>query len=202
MPARSPDADCEASFPVLPVYILSGGRSIRFGSDKARAVLKGEPLIKRLAAAAQPIASSVTVVADVQDKYADLGLTTIADETPGLGPLGGLATALGHLQRRADSAQLLLLSCDMLVFRPQWAAMLASAAQAEPAAVIFDDGRWQPMPGIYHRRILPTARQLLSAGQRAMKQLLMDIGPMTLPVPADWPDRLQANRPEDLEPGA
>ncbi len=165
-------------------------------------MLEGEPLIQRLARAAEPIASSVTIVADVEDKYADLGLETIADVTPGLGPLGGMVTALGHLQREADSAQLLLLSCDMLVFRPRWAAMLASAAKAEPAAVIFDDGRWQPMPGIYHRRIMPNVRQLLSAGQRAMRQLLVQIGPITVPVPADWPDRIQANRPEDLEPGA
>ena len=83
----------------LPIYILAGGRSSRFGSDKARAVLDGEPLIKRVARMAMPIAESTTIVADRTGKYDDLGLRSIADDPPHLGPLGGLAAALGIAEK-------------------------------------------------------------------------------------------------------
>ena len=76
--------------------VLAGGQATRFGSDKARAMLDGEPLIARLVKRVQPHASRITVVADVAGKYDDLGLTTIADDVPGRGPVGGLLAALRH----------------------------------------------------------------------------------------------------------
>ncbi len=78
----------------VPVCILSGGRSSRFGSDKARALLRFVPLIVHVVRTAESVASRVTVVADTADKYAGLGLKTIVDLTPGLGPIGGLNTVL------------------------------------------------------------------------------------------------------------
>lgn len=71
----------------VPVYILAGGRSSRFGSDKARAALHGRPMIVRIAELLRPVAESMIVVAEQSDKYADLGLLTIADAIPGQGPL-------------------------------------------------------------------------------------------------------------------
>jgi molybdopterin-guanine dinucleotide biosynthesis protein A len=91
----------------IPVYLLAGGRSSRFGSDKARAELAGVPLILRLAHQVEPVASPLVVVADRRDKYLDLGLTTIADALPGLGPLGGLLTACGRSGWRSSNGTLM-----------------------------------------------------------------------------------------------
>ena len=63
----------------VPVYILAGGKSSRFGQDKARVQLHGQPLLLHTARMVQAFASSITVVANAVDKYADLGLRTIAD---------------------------------------------------------------------------------------------------------------------------
>ena len=53
---------------LVPAYILSGGRSSRFGSDKARALAAGKPLILHAADTVAPVAASITVVADRPDK--------------------------------------------------------------------------------------------------------------------------------------
>src|SRR3954452_12325135 len=95
----------------LPVYVLAGGKSSRFGSDKARALIDGTPLIRILADRLSPFASSLTVVAEVAGKYDDLGLKTIADQVPGLGPMGGLKTILGSLPENSRSPWFLLVSC-------------------------------------------------------------------------------------------
>ena len=48
----------------VPVYILAGGRSSRFGHDKAMARLAGVPLLSRVGTLAAPFASRITVVAE------------------------------------------------------------------------------------------------------------------------------------------
>lgn len=182
----------------VPAFILAGGRSSRFGCDKARAPLDGRPLILHVAQLLAPAAAGLTVVADVADKYADLGLPTIADDLPGQGPLGGLVTALRALR---DGEALLLCSCDVVVLRPRWlAALLACGGEAKEGveAAAYRGTRWQPMPALYRRAILPRAEQHLAQGRRSMQALLDAAAVAALPLPDDWPARWQANTPADL----
>ncbi|MEZ6193187.1 MAG: NTP transferase domain-containing protein [Phycisphaerales bacterium] len=65
------------------------------------------------------------MVADKEDKYADLGLRTIADHNPGLGPLAGLQAALNDL--REGQRWLLLCPCDAIVIKPDWVRQLIDA---------------------------------------------------------------------------
>ena len=58
----------------VPVYILAGGRSRRFGRDKARATTGGAALVVRLAELLTPVAQSITVIAGRPGAYDDLGL--------------------------------------------------------------------------------------------------------------------------------
>lgn len=177
----------------LPAYLLAGGRSRRFGSDKARAEVAGTPLIVRLARQLQPLTSSVIVVASQADQYADLGLTTIADIHPGRGPLAGLHTALHHV----DQPWLLLCSCDLLVCRPHWLNTLAAARTSTTRAVAFRDQHWHPFPGLYHHALAEEVTRRLMADDLRMQHLLdAEARPAALPV--DWPAVSQANTPADL----
>ncbi|QNN25200.1 molybdenum cofactor guanylyltransferase [Planctomycetales bacterium ZRK34] len=181
----------------LPVYILAGGRSSRFGSDKARAILDGLPMIQRLVEAANPIAAVIKVVAESPAKYDDLGLDTIVDLIPERGPLGGLHAALADMDQ---PGWLLLLSCDLLVLKPAWIDTLIAHAQGETQAVAFRaDDRWQPMPGLYHTSIRPVVEQRLAESQLALQGLLREINTVEAHLPPDWPDRLQANIPADID---
>ena len=180
-----------------PAYILAGGRSRRFGSDKAIAELHGQPLIARVADQLRRTAASVTAVADRPGRYARLGIDTIADIEPGRGPVGGLHTALRH--NAGD--WLILVSCDMLDLRPAWLAMLDRARRAGAPAVAFRDRggeRWQPFPGLYHRNLLP----LIEAGETRMQRLLDDARATAVPLPGDWPVVAQANTLDDLAQAA
>jgi molybdopterin-guanine dinucleotide biosynthesis protein A len=67
--------------------VLAGGRSSRFGSDKALAMLDGRTLLDHALAALRPHCDAVTVV----------GRGEIADwPRADMGPLGGIAGALIH----------------------------------------------------------------------------------------------------------
>jgi molybdopterin-guanine dinucleotide biosynthesis protein A len=186
----------------VPAYILAGGKSRRFGTDKARAILEGQPLIGRLANQLTPVVASITVIADVPDKYADLNLKTLADEQPQQGPLGGLITALADLSGRSSGDWLLLLSCDMVLLRPEWIEQLAAQAHLPAQAVAFRNQRWEPMPALYHTALLPTARVQLAADRRAMQDLLDQAPTAALHLPTDWPTISQINTPTDLQQAA
>ena len=182
----------------VPVYILAGGRSRRFGSDKARALLDGVPLITRVADMLRDVALDITVVADTPDKYADLDLPTIADPTPDLGPLAGLINALEHRLTRHGPGYLLLTACDVTTIRPPWIDQLCQHTLHQPPAVAFRDDKWQPMLGLYHTDLRPTARRNLQSGHSSMQQLLDDAPAAALPLPPDMPENWQINTPDDL----
>lgn len=185
----------------LPTYILAGGQSRRFGSDKARAVLHDEPLIARLAGRFKGLAGEIVVVADRPDKYADLGLTTIADRVPGQGPLGGLETALSDALERSDSAWILLASCDLADIRGAWIETLTAELNPHGRARAFRGEFWHPFPGLYHTKLMPLVGEYLASPKASFQRLLSDprANAAALPLPADWPAVAQVNTREDLE---
>jgi len=87
--------------------VIAGGKSTRFGSDKALAKLRGRTLIDQVADTLAAQTAEVIVVGREHD-----GLTGIPDTpAPGLGPLGGIAAALVEAQARGYSA-VLTAPCD------------------------------------------------------------------------------------------
>lgn len=176
---------------LLPAYILAGGRSSRFGSDKARALLHGEPLLLHQARLLSALGHRVIVVGRHAGQYQDLGLTTVGDETPDQGPLLGLQTALRH----RGEGWLLLTSCDLVVLRGEWLAELALRIGPPPLAVAFRDDRWQPFPALYHTGLLDRPEWFARGG---LCHLLDAAGAEAAPLPPDWPPIRQANTPAEL----
>ena len=86
--------------------VLTGGRSSRFGSDKARAQWNGRSLVDHSAASvAQHVDAVVTVGGGGDGAVPDL-------PRPGLGPLGGIAGALDHAAAHGFTS-VLTIGCDM-----------------------------------------------------------------------------------------
>lgn len=74
--------------------VLAGGKSTRFGSDKALAELQGHTLISRAVDALSGFADHVIVVGREQAPA-----PTVPDwPHPGMGPLGGIAAALRYAE--------------------------------------------------------------------------------------------------------
>ncbi len=179
----------------VPVYILAGGKSSRFGSDKARALLDGKPLILRVMEAVSPYAARVTVVAETAGKYDDLGLTTIADIEPGRGPMGGLRTAL--LDNR-DEDWLLLLSCDLVRIEPVWIESLLAARSSATAAALYAD-RWQPLVGVYHRSCLAEVEACMARRRRSIREMLDALDATRVAVTNATAEAIQVNTPAELD---
>ncbi len=180
---------------VPPLYLLAGGKSARFGENKARALWQGEPLIVGLAKSLAPAVRSITVVAATADAYADLGFRTIADLAPGKGPLGGLQTALND--NRTD-AWLAVAACDWAGLREGWLQLLLKAATLDTQCVCFGAPEPEPLFALYHTSALAQVEQRLEAGTCAMRGLVHTLRHRILPPPQGWEAAVNVNRREDL----
>ena len=138
--------------------VLAGGRSSRFGSDKALARLGDATLLDHALAALAPHCAALIVCG--RDRAP---VPTVADvPAPDLGPLGGLAGALAHGAAHGFDA-VLTNACDT-PFLP--AALLA--------ALLASDGAYAaeaPTVGCWPTRLAPAlAMHLASGGDRSIRR--------------------------------
>ncbi len=141
--------------------VLAGGRSQRFGSDKARFVLDGKPLLTRVLESLAA-ASERFVVADRD--YSDFGPPVYADVLPAQTPLSGVHTALS----RAAEDWVAVVACDLPYLTPAYWARLARHRAGVQAVVVRRGGRLEPLAAFYHRDLAPEAGRRLQRGDWAV----------------------------------
>ncbi|HEX5572620.1 MAG TPA: molybdenum cofactor guanylyltransferase [Ktedonobacterales bacterium] len=154
---------------------LAGGASRRMGRDKAALELEGEPLLRRSVARLRLALAEVIVVG--APTFAPLIPATrlVADDWPGRGPLGGLATAL-RAAEASGAGWALLVACDMPFIQPALLRAMARLALATPeaqAVALRGPRGLEPLHAVYARSCLPLALARLAAGDDASLHALL-----------------------------
>jgi molybdenum cofactor guanylyltransferase len=183
-------------------YILAGGRSSRFGSDKALAEVGSLSSIEVLTRFLRSCDLEVIAVAQRDQKYDQLGIATIGDLIPDRGPLGGILTAVNHSRNRTDQYEgwILVTTCDAIVFHPQWLEQLKSRVAPMVRAIHFDDGQSQPFPGLYHTSLLDQLMTAVESNQRSMLAFLDSLQDRRCALPNNSPQKpMQFNTREQLD---
>lgn len=111
--------------------VLCGGRSSRFGADKALAPFGSSTVGGRIVSAMRD--AGIDPVVAIGGQAGDqLGVPTVPDRRPGEGPLGGLATALLW----ASTGWVVIAPCDLPLLASEHLAMLldGGASGQEPVA--------------------------------------------------------------------
>lgn len=181
-----------------PVYLLSGGKSSRFGEDKARALLKQKPLLLHMADSLSNFTADLFVIADKENKYADLGLCTLADLQPDLGPIGGLITAAKHHAERKINGWFLIAPCDLLGIQEQWIQLLSDECQKPRNAIAFKGTHWQPLPAFYHSSIVSELEAYITEKQSSVWKFLERTNAHPVQLPKNWEESVQVNTKNDL----
>ncbi len=152
------------------------------GRDKALLEFNGVPLLLRTARLLEPRVASVTVVGP-PERYAELGLRVAPDDQPGVGPLGGIATAL-HVSTEEWN---LLLGCDLPYLTGEWLDWLIGRGLASKADALVPETErgLEPLCAIYRRRCVPT---LAAALARGMRKVTVAVAGLALEkvAPAEW----------------
>ena len=128
----------------LTALILAGGKSTRFGADKARYAVEGRAMIERVVAVVAPVAEALLIsVGEEGVDYAVPGARQVVNRVEGAGPLAGLHAGLAV----AETPWLLVVACDMPFITPVVMQALLAARGPNTEAVVArtPDGRYHPL---------------------------------------------------------
>ena len=141
----------------ITAFILSGGKSSRFGTNKSFLVIDGKPLIQRLTELLDTIFPEVVVSSNEPELYVLLDKKNIDDICPGRGPLSGIQSALNF----TTSERNIIISCDMPFINKELLRFLCNCKSEKDIILPKSDGIIQPLCGIYSKKILPEVELLL-----------------------------------------
>lgn len=184
--------------------ILCGGRTTRFGGEKAHVGVGGRTVIDRVIDVVAPITDRVVVVTSAGK--ADLGLPAedrvITDRYPGTGPLGGICTGLEAM----ESELAVVVACDLPFLNGGLLRFVLRLADGFEAVVARrEDGRAQPLHALYARACRGAMQRELAAGRLSVWRVLEDlhtryVGPEECRrLDPDLLSFFNLNTPEDLE---
>lgn len=182
--------------------ILAGGRSQRFGAEKALAKLAGVTLLERarqrLSADCQGIAVSAAPGSQTAALAQELGLPVLID-SPGA-PRGPLAGLLAGLEWSAASGArfLVTLPCDAPLTPDDLPARLLGALGSADAATARSPRGLEPLCAVWRTTFAPRLAAILAEGRHpAVRDLLMAADAVQVEV--DEPDAfLNINTPQEL----
>ena len=144
--------------------IIAGGRSRRFGTDKAVALLDGRPLMTHVVDALRCETDDLVICGRIVEGYRCLDDVP----APGLGPLGGLAAALRFALAKGFGA-VMTSACDTPVLPERLAQRLAGNS---PAIV-----EGQPLLGYWPASLAPALeRYLTNSPDRSMYAWVQSVG--------------------------
>ena len=145
--------------------ILAGGRASRLGGrPKALLPVGDARIIDRQIAVLRTAVGhgEVLIVANEPELYRAMGLRIVPDREPGVGALGGLATALAA----SDATYTLVLACDLPFVTAEFASLLARACRGHDVALPRGDDGYHPLCACWSREALPELDRRIAAGQR------------------------------------
>jgi molybdenum cofactor guanylyltransferase len=147
--------------------VLAGGRSVRFGGEKAVALLDGRPLLawaaERLNNVCRSVAVNVRAETEAEAAAKALGFPTLYDEQgDALGPLAGVKVGLMWAEEQGAST-LAVSPCDAPLLPDDLYVRLLEQAEGGAALAETSDGR-QPLCALWPVTALPAVRAALANG--------------------------------------
>lgn len=145
--------------------LLAGGKGARMGSEKCLVTLEGRPLalwvLDALASVTDEVIVSVSTSPSREVLDALEGLKAVMDDVEGLGPLGGLRSALGA----AGGEYVAVAPCDVPLVRPDVYEVLFREAEGRDGAVPVVGGYYEPLVAVYRREaFLKAAEKVMDGG--------------------------------------
>jgi molybdopterin-guanine dinucleotide biosynthesis protein A len=149
----------KSSFGDVTGVILAGGRSRRYGKNKALVEIDGIPLIERVVSVMQSVFQHLILITNTPDEYSYLKLPMYEDLIKGLGPLGGIFTALTTITNEAG----FLVACDMPSLNRELIHHMVKVRDDFDAVVPRIRGNTEALHALYCKRCLPAIRRLVDS---------------------------------------
>jgi molybdopterin-guanine dinucleotide biosynthesis protein A len=151
--------------------VLAGGQSRRFGSNKALATIGNSTLIERLIHTLRSIFSHLVIVTNQPQDFEFLSVPMIEDRVKGLGPLGGIYSALQTI----GDPYAFVAACDMPDISPELIRLLLELREGYDVVVPRIDTWLEPLHAVYSKRCIGPIKTLLERGERQVFQFFNQV---------------------------
>lgn len=187
----------------ITAAILAGGKNTRFsGRQKAKIIIDGQPLIKRIITVLEKVFNDVIIITNNENELSDYRhIRMSGDIYHNIGPLGGLHSALTNTDRKA----VFLVASDM----PELSAetikyQVKKFEECKCEALIPDyKGYIEPLHAIYDRNILERLENFIkTTNNYSMREFLKLVNDKYLVIEGIEGDKnpfININSPEDLQ---
>jgi len=137
--------------------ILAGGKSSRYGTNKAFAKINGIPLIENVIRVMRSLFQDLVLITNTPDEYAYLELPMYEDLIKDLGPIGGIYTALNSITNDAG----FFVACDMPSLNPGLIRYMVGIRDDFDVVVPKISWKMETLHALYSRRCLPAVKRLI-----------------------------------------
>ena len=153
----------------ISAFILIGGKSERFGSEKWRANINGKSVLDRIWDACMHFEDRVVIG---KEKPKNFIKPFICDQLEIQAPINGLYTAIQHTEH--DWIQ--LVSCDLPLIEADVFQMLwNSNAQESDIVIPFSNNRYQVTCALYHKRTLNYLESAINENDFSLLSLIKNL---------------------------
>jgi molybdopterin-guanine dinucleotide biosynthesis protein A len=163
-PDSVPRGKTKANPPQVSGVILAGGKSTRFGSNKAFLRLGGQLLIERAVEKLGRLSDDLILVANEPAAFRALGLAVrlVRDIEPGKGSIMGVYSGL----QAARYPFALTVACDMPFLNVPLLRYMIPMTHGHDVVIPYLDGHLEPLHAIYSRTCLSAMDGVLKQGRR------------------------------------
>lgn len=144
--------------------LLAGGKSSRFGSNKALVSFQGRPLISHAEELLKSLFAETLLVTNTPEAYTFLEWPMTGDIFPGAGPLAGIHAAL----KKVKSPQIFVVGCDMPLVQESLVRLLCATSPEWDAVVPKLSKGLEPLCALYRKRSLAVIEKNLREGNRKL----------------------------------
>ena len=178
----------------INAYILAGGQSRRFNTDKSLVQINGKTLTQIINERLSPIFNNTYIVGK-ENNF--LNYNFIKDVKPVQCPLNGIVTALEH----SKNDWIFVIACDLPLVSESIVNGLYN--NINPTAQIISptiDDNLQPLCAFYHKSVLKDFNNAVEKGEYSLMKLLdqFDVTKITIPS-EDEEQFLNINYQDDLK---
>jgi molybdopterin-guanine dinucleotide biosynthesis protein A len=162
--------------PKRTAIILAGGQSLRFGSNKALALLAGKPLVSHVAGRLSRIADEILVIIGRHEPKSDYEAVlpscarVLNDTQEGKTPFNGIVTGL----QAASSEYAFICACDVPFVNERVVELLFRRASSVDAAIPkWNEGAIEPLEAVYQAAsTLQVARDTMAVSGQRLKVMI------------------------------
>jgi molybdenum cofactor guanylyltransferase len=147
---------------VLTGAVLAGGRSRRFGKNKALEIFKGKRLLDHAVESLHSFCDPVLVIANDLSIYYDVPATLIQDMILHQGPLAAIYTALLY----SPHEWVFVKATDMPYLEPELPTLMFELRTGVDVVTPTVNKMYEPLLALYNRRCLPAIAATLEGTER------------------------------------